>query len=245
MKLHILSDLHLERDPSFELKNVNDSDILILAGDIGDPNSKEYKDLIQSASKMYKYIFIIKGNHECYNYTIQETDGIINYICKEYNNVYYLNRSYIDIDNIRIIGTTLWSNIIDSQRENINIFIRDFQLIKNWSIDTYNLEHTKDIAFIKEQIEKSLNDNKELVVVTHHPPTQLNTSNPEYNNSPLSSAYSSNLEYLLGNPIKLWIYGHTHYSSQQELNNTKLVSNQKGIISQSIGFDPDFQIHLK
>lgn len=34
------------------------------------------------------------------------------------------------------------------------------------------------------------------------------------------------LEYLLDDTVKIWAFGHTHYTSDQVIRNTRVVSNQ-------------------
>ena len=82
MKLHIMSDIHLEyyqnvlsieqllmKIPSLydtchydNLKEI----ILILAGDIGYILKNNYWDFLTNCCQKYKYVICIKGNHEYY-----------------------------------------------------------------------------------------------------------------------------------------------------------------------------------
>ena len=83
MKIQVLSDLHIEYQP-FELVKAQDADILVMAGDIGNPHSIEYKALVAKAANLYKRVIIIRGNHEVYGYTCHTISEIINAMLKYY-----------------------------------------------------------------------------------------------------------------------------------------------------------------
>jgi predicted phosphohydrolase len=243
MKFYLLSDLHLECK-RFNLTNPDKCDALILAGDIGNIHTKIYKTFLKSASQLFKYTFIIKGNHECYGYSIDETDTIIKMHCSKYNNVYYLNQYVMDIDNdIRIIGTTLWSNIEMTQEKDIANCLNDFKLIKNWNVKTHNIQHIIEKQFIKIEINKAKIENKKILIITHHSPTHNKTSSPEYEDSNLTTAFSSNLDYLFSEKM-IWCYGHTHFSNSQIIQNTKLLSNQRGYPREETKFNIAFTFEL-
>lgn len=243
MKFYILSDLHLEMS-NYNLEKIKDVDNLILAGDIGIPTSPEYESFIKKTSELYKNVFLITGNHEYYENDIRSTNDIIELLIKEYDNVYFLNNKTIDIDDYRIIGTILWSDIMEYERSEIQQYISDFRLIKNWSIEKNNHEHFKNIQFIKNEIKRGLSDNKKLIIITHHAPLRNITCKPEHIGSLLSSAFSTDLSYLFKKPIVAWIFGHTHYSCNTTFNDIKLISNQRGYNDEKTKFDPLFVVDM-
>lgn len=241
MKFQILSDIHI---PINFQKN-NECDFLILAGDIGIPKSNKYQELLYETSQLFKYVFIITGNREYYGSTIIDTNNYIEKLCNQYNNVIFLNKNSFDFDNgIRIIGTTLWSEIDMKYRLSIENEIPDFKNIKNWTIDDHIHHHKEDVAFIKNEIKKATRDNKALVVITHHCPFIYGTCRPEFNDSKLTSTFSTNLIELFDKPILGWIYGHTHHSLTKYVNDVFLVSNQCGYNQEKTNFDPLFCIEL-
>jgi predicted phosphodiesterase len=246
MKIHLLSDLHLEIDPDFKLEKPNDTNGLILAGDIGDPASIHYKELIKQASELYQWVVVVRGNHEAYGYkSITIASEKIGKACAPYSNVHYLQKDSLDLEeDIRIIGATLWSDIMDYQRSEIGAYISDYYKIKEWSIEHNNHEHFKDLRFIKSEMEKAIQDGKRLIVVTHHAPYTINTSKPEYRFSPLSSAFATDLSKLFKPPIVTWVYGHTHYCNHQIINGVNLISNQRGYSDEDTGFNPLFTFHV-
>jgi hypothetical protein len=46
--------------------------------------------------------------------------------------------------------------------------------------------------------------------------------------SSTSHCFSSDLRYLLRDPVKVWACGHTHYNFDTMIGDTRLVSNQRG-----------------
>ena len=75
IKLRYFSDLHLEFIKPNEItkfiKRIPSciNDICILAGDIGDPYTRNYDTFMKFVSSNFKKTFMISGNHEYYNKT--------------------------------------------------------------------------------------------------------------------------------------------------------------------------------
>lgn len=67
-----MSDIHIELSKTPDkyinrfIPSQSSDDVLILAGDIGNPTSKIYKLFLTEISKYYAKVFIIAGNHEYY-----------------------------------------------------------------------------------------------------------------------------------------------------------------------------------
>lgn len=238
----VLSDLHLELDPHFHINEVT-APYLILAGDIGIPTSHIYKDFITECSQLYSKVFLITGNHEYYDSSIDEVDKYIILLCKSFTNVIFLNKSYYDITpTLRIIGTTLWSHISSKNKERVNFLIQDYKRIEGFIPSINNELHDEDVIWIAEQILNARNNKKELIVVTHHAPLTTNTSDPKYAVNCLNNAFATDLMELLCYPIKLWVYGHTHYNNMQKIGSLILTCNQRGYTDcpdQSANFNPD------
>jgi len=245
MRFHLLSDLHIEF-AEFQVEKVEGCDYLILAGDIGTTRFQNYVNLIERAAGLYKTVFVVKGNHECYGFTVDQTSNKIAKICNKFENVVYLNNKAYDVEgtDVRVIGTTLWSNINDYERFEISTFIADFRCIKDWTIDENNHKHYKAVQFIKNELQRALDDSKRLVVVTHHAPYTKNTSREEHRGSTLSSAFATDLSGLIKSPVVSWAYGHTHHSNQQLVNGVLLVSNQRGYDGEKTNFDPLFTFEI-
>jgi predicted phosphodiesterase len=219
MKLQIFSDVHCEYLDNIKfVRHINvKADILVLAGDIGQPSLPIYKDFLLAMSKMFKKIFIIAGNHENYNSTIEETNKQISSIVK-LTNITFLNNSYEDYQGYRFIGTTLWSNIKDKR-----YLTNDLHLINNFSLEKYNKLHEESVEFIKNMIKTS---DKPIVCITHYLPSMTLTDR-RYNRL-YDQCYASDLDYLIRDPIKVWIHGHTHRRQQSFINGITVLCNPIG-----------------
>ncbi len=245
MKFQLLSDLHLEFSP-FHIQKHPDSNFLILAGDIGNPLTIIYKKFIKEVSEKYEKVLLIRGNHEIYGMTIEQCDSVIFDICVQYENVFYLQRNSYDIQDtdIRIIGATLWTNIIEEQQKDVKKYMSDFRYIREWSIDRQHQQHEYDVSFIKREVKKAENDHKRLIIITHHAPYLHNVQSPIYeHNNTLFSAFLVDMSFLFESPvIHTWVFGHTHYSSRQHIGNVQLLSNQRGYLDEEFEtrFNPLF-----
>jgi len=225
-----LSDLHLEDNDEYlnPLDFVTpNSEILILAGDIGSLYKKEQlQTFLFEICKLFKLVIYVIGNHEWYKMTNyaplphQVLEQRIKDINSLISNLYILNRKSIKIGNICIAGATLWSNPMN----NFNSYIVRIHKINQ---EKYKELHNKDLNFIINIKKYCESNNLKLLVVTHHPPTLKVINNKKCKKNP--NIYGTNLEYLFEDDIiKAWICGHTHKNYNTVINNCKIVSNQKG-----------------
>lgn len=230
LNIQIVSDIHIEfnnddyHNPLDYIKPC--ADILVLAGDIGSLYKfDQLQDFICKVCKMFKTVIYVPGNWEFYKISGYENCSFIELLNRLYilknlnNNLHILNRSSIIIDNICIIGCTLWSNLKIEPTKYYN-------RIHGVDSTVYNQKHIFDLSYIKKMINFCNTNNYTLVVVTHHTPTFKTLKKKNY----LSSLYSSNLDYLLNyNYVHTWICGHTHQNFDFiSTNGTRIVSNQKG-----------------
>jgi Icc-related predicted phosphoesterase len=83
------------------------------------------------------------------------------------------------------------------------------------------------------------------VVVTHHAPS-ARSEPPSQADSPLKSAFASNLDSLVeSSGVPLWIHGHTHYNADYVLGSTRVLTNQRGYPEEiSKGFNPALIVEI-
>lgn len=244
MKLTVCSDLHLEFGP-YKMSNPHDADVLILSGDIciaedikcaPDPDRiipnlryTKVKEFFVSCSKNYKHIIYVMGNHEHYHGDFELSSHILRNFLKYQFNIHFLDNEYIDIDGVRFIGSTLWTDMNKSDPNTMMCVqgkMNDYIQIKNFSPEISIEQHKKSLEFIK----KSIHKNKRNVVVGHHSPS-TKSIHPKYNSSMIiNGGFSSDLsEFILENPqIKLWTHGHTHNKFDYTIGNTRIVCNPRG-----------------
>lgn len=229
MRLHILSDLHLE----FEgyTPDRTKADVVILAGDI-DVGSKG----IQWAKRQFpkQPVIYIMGNHEFYGHTMPtllaecraETQG---------TNIHLLENQSVQIGDLTFLGCTLWTDFklwpkpadaMEAARD----YMSDFRLIKTSSgrlhpKDTVQL-HRASLDWLKAELERS--DPAKTVIITHHAPSVKSTP-PEFAHDVMNGAFVSDLEALIRQSrVPLWIHGHTHYCVNYTIGRTVVFSNQRG-----------------
>lgn len=213
MLVRYISDIHLEhwKDPSLLREKIipGSCDVLILAGDIGNPRKPHFMEFFDWISANFKKTFYVMGNHEYYSETakMEETEKSIELVLKFIPNVTLLNRGVEVYEGYQFIGTTMWSLVKDHRYK-----INDIISIPDLDIPRYNEIHLAEREFLKGELEKDLppGGEKGRIIITHHLPTEKLIS-PEYKGSPYNQWFAANLDDLFekGN-IKAWFYGHTH-----------------------------------
>lgn len=252
MKIQYCSDLHLEfpENKKYILENhiKPKAEILILAGDIVSfAVLDKHQDFFDYVSEHFKYTYWIPGNHEYYYSDINNRTG--SFEEKIRDNISLLNNSVKEIDGVRLIFSTLWSDISPERQFLIQQSLSDFRVIKNGSrlfnTDDYNLLHRENVWFLKDALKNSKNTTS--VVVTHHVPTFQNY--PEkYRDSKINEAFAVDLESLIiDNSIDYWIYGHHHCNVEDfTIQKTQLITNQCGYVryGENSGYKDDAVIEI-
>lgn len=247
MQLQVLSDVHLEmrrNQPPFQFKK--STPYLALCGDIGDPSSKLYEEFLFNQANRFDKVFVIAGNHEAYSRTVQESNNLIAEICaKRPDKLIHLDQTRYDLDeDLSILGCTLWSYINEQQAPTVKTFISDFRLIQDWSVDHNNAMHERHKQWLKKSLKDIENEERTAIVLTHHAPTNRNTSAPQHDTSPLSSAFYTDLDDMIKLPAVAFVSGHTHFSNQQVINGVQVVSNQVGYSGEDTRYKPGYYVDL-
>lgn len=231
-KFQIVSDLHIEYNNYIDpLKLITPSaEILILAGDIGSLYKiNQLKNFLSNICKHFKAVIYVPGNHEYYiiNDSKPETmfslNNKLSKIEKEIDNLYILNRASLKIDNVCIIGATLWS----SCKVNIPKYIVRINGMNN---RLYNNLHEQDLSYIESMIKYCKKNNLTPLVVSHHCPTYSVIKTQKKKNDRFISLYATNLEYLLNkSSVHTWVCGHIHSNFDMNTEGgTRIVGNQFG-----------------
>ena len=77
--------------------------------------------------------------------------------------------------------------------------VQDFSRIIGWSVDSHNLHHKEDLAWLKRELlavreeAKATEEQADVVVVSHHVPCIKGTSSPQHIANPWTCAFSTNL----------------------------------------------------
>jgi predicted phosphodiesterase len=82
------------------------------------------------------------------------------------------------------------------------------------------------------QNHQSKPNKRSILIITHHAPCKDGTSEPRFASNPWNSAFATDL--LTGShewqDVKLWIFGHTHYSTEFIKDGIRVLSNQRGYV---------------
>lgn len=271
LNLQLISDIHLEFYKAYPLiKKVNGCDTLALLGDIGYPHQPNYEKFLTYVSKKFHNVILLAGNHEYYNphttydnvntQIINVVNRINSKIEKLGHHIYFLNNNSIILNGVRIIGTTLWSNVPSERHTYIQNNMNDYQLIKKKInifkggmstkgkvcinvLDT-NMFHNNAIKFITNELIK---DKKtKTIILTHHAPLTKGTIDPNRYSltDEICSAYCTDLRHFMKKPVVAWCYGHTHYPVQLKYRNVDIISNPHGYRDNKVGYNEDFVLKI-
>ena len=249
MRIHLLSDLHLELAP-FEPPPVA-ADVVVVAGDLH-PGLRG----LEWAARCWpdRPVVFVPGNHEFYGHAhprlVRELEARAATLSPD---VHVLSDRSAIVGGVRFLGATLWTDFellgdparsAAAAREQMTDFER-VRVEPNGSRcqphDTVTW-HQRSVAWLRE----SLADGAPVptVVVTHHAPS-ARSLNPLYTD-PVAAAYASHLDELVAaSGARYWLHGHTHYSVDYTLGATRVVSNQRGYPDELVGhFDPALVLEL-
>lgn len=141
MKIFEISDLHTEyweRDfwkrgesiletIGYSLEELKTADMFFICGDLNAPNFEynthlRHERFFDECLSFGKPVIFITGNHEYYHESIVEVDEYFSKLkerklsngFQQYENFYFLNNDFVDINGVRIFGSTLWTNLNNS-----------------------------------------------------------------------------------------------------------------------------------
>ena len=242
MRLHILSDLHLEFDPSFR-PPAADADVLILDGDIA-PGT----DGLAAFADSEIPVIYVPGNHEYYDADLESMERRIRGYAKELG-IHLLDRDEVVLDGVRFLGTTLWTDFnlygadqIPRAFEEANRHVLDFRMIRYRDRllipeDTIDF-HLYAVRWLAQRLDTPFAG--PTVVITHHAP-HPNSVHPRWQRNLVNPAFVSDLTPLMGR-ARLWIHGHTHDSFDYEVAGTRVICNPKGYLNENRSFRPDLTV---
>lgn len=254
MKIHLLSDLHLE----FGYQELPGGDVLILAGDICEVGTlvREFhqtkphprnpghffcSDFFDFEVPKYKQVFMVMGNHEHYHGRFDRT---YDELCRVLpSNVKLLENEVVEHQGVMFMGATMWTDMNkfnDITLFSIKTIMNDYRVVKNHYKDRdlyYKLtpEHTaavhvKTRNYFRETLAQ--HSDKPFVIITHHAPSFKSVPPQFVDDYHMNGAYASDLsELILDNPnIKFWVHGHMHDPVDYQIGDTRILSNPRGYL---------------
>jgi len=258
MRFGLMSDLHLE----FGYLPLPGGDTLVLAGDIAEIRTivRDHKcwvddgcpinmpgkyvawDFVRYELAKYKNVLWVFGNHEFYNSEFNSARDELNnlLIAEELTHIRVLENSVVDIEGVKFIGCTLWTDMNKGDAitlASIKRMMNDYRCIKHhgggvWRkldpIDTVKC-HQTSVEYLKQELSLTT-ANDRVVLVTHHAPSTASI-HPEYRRDIITNgAYASDLsELILDHPqILACVHGHIHYAQEYLIGSTRVISNPRG-----------------
>ena len=166
MRVQYCSDLHLEFGHNRNFLSTNPlkvcGDILILAGDIIPLHDEYLNDsFFRFASKNYRQVFWVPGNHEYYYNDISDYGTSFRFTI--YENIEVLNNVELEYDGVNFVFSTLWSKISEKNEKYIEQNVSDFECITNkgkkFKVADFNRLHTESLEFVKQSLAQSSKKN--------------------------------------------------------------------------------------
>lgn len=243
MKYRIFSDLHLDVDYAnrkrlWTPKRLDDdaNTTLIIAGDIWDGHRiHNTAGWLNEMSERFRHVVVVLGNHDYWGFSnwklaAQNLDMLVN------ENVFVLEKEYVDIEGVRIGGATLWSSMDEGNPVSVILgknYTNDIQYIKGMTTDLWMQEYRETVDWISK--------NELDILVTHFVPSRRFTP-PEYKQEIGNCMYSSNTAELLEVTYRLpkvWLFGHTHTNYNEGYFGTKFICNPRGCGYENPKFNED------
>lgn len=249
-KFLIWSDIHEEfEDFDLSAPSPEGVDALLVAGDIW-TKGRSVKKLERIAAWAGVPVIATAGNHDYYGDNIMKSDQRMARQAEESAyDIRFLNPGTTQVNDVRIIGATLWTDYRLRCPTGDNWIVRNAcQTVMNdhkrirWGFGSFRPVSADDLAGIhlqhKTYIAGKLAEPHDgpTLVMTHHAPSGQSVkyrSTEELHDH----AYASNLDdMILDTQPDYWIHGHTHNPESYHIGVTKVLANPKGYP----GDNPDF-----
>jgi hypothetical protein len=233
MRIQLFSDLHLERYPDFVPHIAADTDVVVLAGDIGSYQSNSrlqdedfglgrFSPLRPGAGKAK--VLYIPGNHEFDSIEYELAYGRLRGICENLG-IIWLDRQTVTLGQVRFIGTTLWADFdaLASREPDLGKSLKmrekafraaNYYLSKNTTLNEGQpvlAEGQREMsldcqAWLRAALAEPFDG--ATVVVTHYAPSLL-SADPRYGLTPGTAGFCNSMDDLFAQ-ADVWMHGHLH-----------------------------------
>ena len=186
----------------------------------------------------YDHVVYVAGNHEFYHGRFPDAYDWLAEEMKRYDNIHFLDKDQITIDDVTFVGGTLWTDMNKGDPTTLQLIenmMNDFRIIRNsqrnysrfFPMDSV-IHHKATLEYVKTVVDSD--PNKKYVVVGHHAPTPLSIHERYKNDVWMNGGYHSDLsEFILDRPqIALWTMGHMHDPHTYYMGDTFVACNPRG-----------------
>ena len=252
MLVQVCSDLHLERS-SLYLRNQVGADVLVLSGDIigakfledrtrdTQTNSELFNrfcEFFDQVSQDFDSVVYVSGNHEFYGYKWLKTHYIIQEFLQDYSNIFYLEKDYVDIGDVRFVGGVLWTDLNKGDPVTLHCIrdiMNDYKHIVNDKLGFTKLKPATTAQYHAETLKyfaQAIEGHNKVVVCSHHAPSYQSIDKAFESQRITNGAYYSELsDFILDHPqIKLWTHGHIHDPKLYKIGETIVACNPRGYV---------------
>lgn len=232
-----------------------DTDVAILAGDIGELHAPCTMDYVVNVAQCAKHVLWIPGNHEFYGTTFNDKpDNWAMYRDNLPNNVHWMNMDTLRLNGFVFIAAPLWSYIPPHEHQIVRQRMNDYMQIRvGHEQSVYGTgrrlnpqetvqEHFNTIDYFKLMLPTVAEDDIP-IVVTHHKPIWVRREG--YPTSILDYAYMTDMTLLMQEyEIPFWFHGHTHENyakvvpwGDAEGQHTMILTNALGYPMETLNHD--------
>jgi predicted phosphodiesterase len=232
MRIQLFSDLHLERDPTFEPIIHHGTDVIVLAGDVGSYQARSRLQdedfglarFAPARTGSPAQVLYVPGNHEFdsleYNLAYARLRGVC-----EGLGIAWLDGEILVTGGVRFIGSTLWADFDAIAAQETDITKQLQARNKAFRAANYYLSKNTTLrdgvpVLAEGQREMSLACQDWLraalttpfdgptVCVTHYAPS-LRSADPRYGVSPGTAGFCNAMDELIPH-ADVWMHGHLH-----------------------------------
>lgn len=263
LRIQVVSDLHLEAQPSFSVRAAPHADVLVLAGDIGSYQPRSQlsntpRDFgltrfsAQGGATGWSDVLFVPGNHEYDGGDFDEIDAELRNVASRLG-ILLLERSSVVLRGVRFLGTTLWSDFdaLTAQHPESTIIktlkqrSKAFRAANHYLAKMHSTRH--GLPFLAEQLREQalvcqawLRDALDVpfagptVVVTHFAPS-LRSADPRYGLTPGTAGFCNSLDDLIPK-ADLWIHGHLHAPSNYKIHAPNRAAAECRVVCNPLGY---------